>query len=448
MERSADDLGGVEEGAFDLVIVNSVTQHFPDAGYLIRVLEGALRVLANGGRVFVGDVRSLPLLEAFHTSVQLDRADDSLPAAALRQHVRRRVLREEELVIDPALFTSLPRRLPRIGAVDVAIKRGRYWNEMVRFRYDVLIHADSDAPAPPAEWLDWLDEPLTLDDLRVRLAESVASLGIRRVPNARLQADTHAADLLSNSGGPATAGALREAARRAPPGINPEELWALGEDVGYSTSITWSAGGPAGSLDVEFRKREAPQDRMRRRRRSSEHGSELAWRSYTNDPPRAKFARILAPELRRHLAERLPDYMIPAAFVPLDALPLTLSGKIDRRALPPPEHAGDAAGADRDHIEPRTPVEARLAALWQELLGVRDIGVRENFFAIGGHSLLAVQLVSRIRDAFEVELPLRALFETPEAATVARLAEYVEALRLVASSERNHDRDDREQGEL
>src|SRR5262249_32100297 len=79
MERSADDLDGLEEGSFDLVIINSVTQHFPDAEYLIRVLEGALRVLAKGGRVFVGDVRSLPLLEAFHTSVQLHPAAASLP---------------------------------------------------------------------------------------------------------------------------------------------------------------------------------------------------------------------------------------------------------------------------------------------------------------------------------------------------------------------------------
>jgi acyl carrier protein len=171
-------------------------------------------------------------------------------------------------------------------------------------------------------------------------------------------------------------------------------------------------------------------------------------RAYTNDPWRAKFARVLAPELRRHLAERLPEHMIPAAFVPLDTLPLTLNGKIDRRALPPPEHAGEAAGAEHDYAEPWTPVEAQLTALWQELLAVQEIDVRESFFSIGGHSLLAVQLVSRIRDAFGVELPLRALFETPDAATVTRLAEYVEALRLVATGDWNDVGDEREQGEL
>jgi hypothetical protein len=81
-------------------------------------------------------------------------------------------------------------------------------------------------------------------------------------------------------------------------------------------------------------------------------------------------------------------------------------------------------------------------------LGVRSIGVRENFFSIGGHSLLAVQLVSRIRDTFGIELPLRTLFETPDAATIARLAEYIEAVRLVASGDRNDAGNEREQGEL
>ena len=443
-ERAADDLDGIEEGAFDLVIINSVTQHFPNAEYLVRVLEGALRVAAKGGRIFVGDVRSLPLLESFHTSVQLQRANESLPLVTLRQQVRRRMLREEELVIDPALFTSLTQHLPRIGAIDVGIKRGRFWNEMVRFRYDVLIHADVDAPAPPVEWLDWQDNLLTLDMVRTMLAREVASIGIRGVPNARLQADTRAVALLTGGDDPTTAGALREAARRTTPGVDPEELWTIGEDFGYAANITWAAEPAAGRLEVVFRKCSASAKHIRWACQAQEQGSELIWRAYTNDPTRAKFARVLAPELRRYLVERLPDYMIPAAFVPLDRLPRTLSGKVDRHALPLPEQADEAAGADLEQVEPRTPVEARLTTLWQELLGVRAIGVHENFFSIGGHSLLAMQLVSRIRDAFGVELPLRRLFETRDTATIARLAEYVEAMRLV----RNGAGGEREQGEL
>jgi acyl carrier protein len=149
------------------------------------------------------------------------------------------------------------------------------------------------------------------------------------------------------------------------------------------------------------------------------------------------------------LADRLPDYMLPAAFVPIEALPLTASGKVDRNALPPPQ-SHDAADAGRAILAPRTPDEARLATIWSELLGVSNVGAMDSFFALGGHSLLVMQLVSRVRDAFGVELPLRALFDTPDAATVARLAEHIEAIRwaargahVVAVAE-----DDREQGDI
>ena len=130
-----------------------------------------------------------------------------------------------------------------------------------------------------------------------------------------------------------------------------------------------------------------------------------------------------AAELRAFLRQRLPDYMMPAAFITLAALPLTPNLKVDRDALPAP--GGDLDTAGEETAAPRTPTEELLLGLWEELLGVRGIGVRDDFFALGGHSLLAVQLISRVREACAVEVPLRALFETP---TVEGLAEEVEAL--------------------
>jgi len=125
--------------------------------------------------------------------------------------------------------------------------------------------------------------------------------------------------------------------------------------------------------------------------------------------------------LREHLRRSLPEYMVPAAFVALDGLPLTPNGKLDVKALPAPEYAAE----DR-YVAPRTPVEEVLAGIWAEVLRVERVGVDENFFDLGGHSLLATRVVSRIREAFAVELTVRALFEGP---TVAELAERVEALR-------------------
>ncbi|HZH31548.1 MAG TPA: amino acid adenylation domain-containing protein, partial [Pyrinomonadaceae bacterium] len=125
-------------------------------------------------------------------------------------------------------------------------------------------------------------------------------------------------------------------------------------------------------------------------------------------------------ELREHLRGRLPEYMVPTAFVALERLPLTPNGKLDRRALPEPGTGGE------EYVAPRNEIEAALAEMWVELLGVERIGVNDNFFELGGHSLLATQVVSRVREAFRVELPLVGIFQTP---TVAGLAEAVAVCR-------------------
>ncbi|HST63409.1 MAG TPA: amino acid adenylation domain-containing protein [Longimicrobium sp.] len=129
-----------------------------------------------------------------------------------------------------------------------------------------------------------------------------------------------------------------------------------------------------------------------------------------------------ADALRTHLRRSLPEYMVPSAFVTLEALPLTPNGKLDRKALPAPEHA---AGADR-YVAPRTPAEEVLAGTWAEVLRLDRVGVTESFFELGGHSLLATRVVSRVRQVFGVEVPLRALFEGP---TVAEFATRVEEMR-------------------
>ena len=135
-------------------------------------------------------------------------------------------------------------------------------------------------------------------------------------------------------------------------------------------------------------------------------------------------------ELRALVAAALPDYMVPASFVFLDSLPLTESGKLDRLALPDPRQAGQRP--ETAYVAPGTAIEARLREIWSELLGRERIGIQDNFFALGGNSLLALQVVARIAAAFRVMLPHNCLFESP---TIARLAEAVEHARGIEADE-------------
>ena len=142
--------------------------------------------------------------------------------------------------------------------------------------------------------------------------------------------------------------------------------------------------------------------------------------------------RTDAAELRSFLSEKLPAFMLPTAFVQLDKLPITVSGKVDRKALPAPDEMDRPA---ESLVAPSTAVELKLAAIWSEVLKVQPIGKNDSFFDLGGHSLLATQVVSRVRRTFQVELPLRSLFEAPKLAALALVIEALEAKLPITRTE-------------
>ena len=135
---------------------------------------------------------------------------------------------------------------------------------------------------------------------------------------------------------------------------------------------------------------------------------------------------LTSKQLREFLFSKLPEYMVPSAFVTLDTLPLTPNGKVDRRALPAP--CGTRPELDKPLAKPRTFVEEILVSLWLDILGLEQVGIYDNFFELGGHSLLATQVIYRVRSALQVELPLRCLFESP---AIAQLAESIETIMKV-----------------
>ncbi|HEX8149510.1 MAG TPA: amino acid adenylation domain-containing protein [Pyrinomonadaceae bacterium] len=425
LQRAAEDFEGIPEAAYDAVVVNSVAQYFPSGDYLLRVLKGAARRVAPGGFVFVGDVRCRRLLGEFYTSLELFQAAPATAAEELRQRVSARAEQEEELVLDPDFFRAVGRELEGVGPVEVLLKRGGAHNELTKFRYDVILHVGGGAHAAgPVPAHDWRRERLTLPALRALLeSERPDALRVLRVPNARLGADVSAARLLSDESPPATAAALREAlrARGADCEVDPEEFWKLETELPYTVELYWPAAEEPDCFDALLVRRDGEEAASRGRLAALAPGREgsprQSWRAYCNDPLRRRSLRRLVPELRLFLRQTLPDYMLPSAFVSVSALPLTPHGKVDRRQLPAPGRQRNDPGGS--YVAPRNAVEEVLADIWAQVLEAERVGAHDNFFDLGGHSLLGTQVTSRIFDAFSVELPLRRLFEAPTPAGLA-----------------------------
>ena len=365
-QRMADDFAGIEPGSFDTVIINSVTQYFPGIEYLKEVLEGAVTAVSPGGRIFIGDVRNLPLLKAFHASVQCHRAEGGTTKAQLGHLVENDIEHEGELVIDPDFFVALKEKDQRISDVEIFLKRGRHQNELTRFRYDAFLHVEArDGASLPGTWMDWQKEGSSLADLGGRLKSSPRVLEVRGVLNARLAAAAKVLAWLGGEEGPETLEGYQEAMASAADGaVEPETLWSLAEQHGYALELGYASAGCDACMDALFRKRDTvnPGGVFWGRLAST---AAKPWSAYANNPLKAKLVRDLTPRLRKHLAAALPNYMMPAAFVMLDAIPLTPNGKIDRKALPAP---GRSALPQAAYAAPRTATEKILAGIWAEVL--------------------------------------------------------------------------------
>ncbi|UEM25114.1 amino acid adenylation domain-containing protein (plasmid) [Skermanella mucosa] len=411
--REAADLDGVP-GGFDLVVINSVAQYFPSRAYFMAVVEGSLARLAPGGRLFLGDLRNRVLLRAFHADIAA-ATGAGRTRLELARRLARAVEREKEILVDPAFFSALARR-PDVAGVAAMPKVAAGDNELTRFRYDAVVTLKGGAgTVAGAEYSSWAD-CCTEGHLAGRLARETSGFGISGIPNRRLarplaalawiEADGPPEEVLDRApgdpaGGPA--GALDGAA-----------IARLAREHGWEAVPGWTAGTEDGRLDVLFRRPGEPVPAGGAREMPAAAEAPI---TYLNEPAPPDRRGTLGRALRRHAASRLPEHMVPGAFVFLDRLPLGPTGKLDARALPEPGEDGPAAGTEGE--PPRTPLEAAVAETWAEVLGTARIGIRDNFFEAGGHSLLATRVIARIRARFGIDLPLRLLFERP---TVAEFA--------------------------
>ncbi|MET7685499.1 amino acid adenylation domain-containing protein [Streptomyces sp. NPDC005423] len=410
--QGADDTSGLPAGHFDTVVINSVVQYFPHLGHLRGVVERVLPLLAPGGSLLLGDLRNLDLARCLQTGVELAR-----PGAGgrCRQELRRavdgRVARETELLLSPALFTTLAAQLPAVRAVDVRLKRGSDHNELTRYRYEAVLHtAPAVADLSHAATERWGHAVRSLADVEAYLGgRRPAVLRLAGVPNRRIHDEYTAMRALDNP-----VDGLDLPAQDAP-APDPELLCAAGEQLGYRALPTWSAAGPH-ALDVVF----VDPARIAAGPLQGVLQVPAGGRPCANTPTGFEDGAGLEAVLRGHLQERLPDYMVPAALMVLETLPLDSNGKVDRAALPVPVPDGAVPGPGP---APGTPLQEIVRDLFAEAVGVprRMVHADSDFFTLGGHSLAAARLLARTREMLGADPGGRALYEAPTPALFAAL---------------------------
>ncbi|WP_142254574.1 condensation domain-containing protein, partial [Mycobacterium colombiense] len=388
-----------------VVVLNSVVQYFPSAGYLRDVMSVAMRLLAPAGALFIGDVRNHSLQGAFQTCVALARTA-ATDAAEIRQRVQHAMLGEAELLLAPEFFTTWAADQPSVAGHDIEVKRGVGDNELNRYRYDVTIHK---TPAPvrslaTADSWAWA-QCAGLGGLRDRLiSQRPNTVRVSEIPRAGLISDVDIERGLA--AGLPLADALAQADDTN--AVVPEQLHRLGETAGYRVAVTW--GSQPGTLDAVFI---APVDSQRPTPPLTDlylpsDGAHLRG-AHANDPQtNTKIAAV-----RQQLSAWLPEYMVPTHIVALDEFPMTSSGKLDRKALPAPVFAATAFRA------PSTETEKIVAGVFAEVLGLDRVGVDDSFFDLGGDSLSAMRLIAAVNAGLDADLSVRAVFEAP---TVAQLA--------------------------
>lgn len=401
VQSAAHQLDAVP-GVFDTVVLNSVIQYFPSVEYLTQVLDIAWERLVPGGCLFVGDVRSLPLLPAFHVS---RLGGTAASAGEVAQEIRG----EEELVVSPAFFEQWA-TLRGVVAHAAMVKALPDRNEMVLFRYDVRLVKEGGRPDVTDARVTRVPDAAAFE-AAMKASDSLVVLeGVRDLRTAMWVDHGEA-----GTGGPGVPGDA----------INVPSLAAAARELGYRLDpIAGTRPGQvhlvaSQGLDLVARLRFIASQRWT--------GGEGP---LGNDPLRARRAARVTKELYGVVTEALPPHMRPTSISVLDAMPLSASGKIDRNRLPRPS----GAPIDVPDQQPEDSIEFRIERIVSTVLRCGRVPVRENLFHLGGNSLLAMSIASEINRTLGVGLELHHLLQDP---TVRGMANRVRSLHATLGQPRD-----------
>jgi amino acid adenylation domain-containing protein len=384
---------------FDLVVLNSIIQYFPDISYLTEVLNSSITRIKTSGHLFVGDIRNYDLIYEFHLAVALfqNTLNDKVDVHSFLQKM---VNNDKELLVAPSYFYHLKEEVTAISSVSIMPKRGAHLTEMNMFRYDVVISINREIKIiKPDTVIE--NCPNNLAKLEAMMGESNwRYLLIKNVFDSRNVSYIKRlrVEVISS---------------QSCVDVSLEDFYQLANKHGLKVKTKLNYDSI--TYQVLFY-------------RSDENEMDIDWEitdlnitanesDFANIPLLYEIRSKLKHDFNRFLACKLPSYMLPADILVLDKMPLTINEKIDEKSL---KQLIDLRN-DNFIQAPLNETEAQLVSLFKDVLGVKHIGLKDNFFKLGGHSLLAVKLLAQLGKLFNVNISLKQFFETPSIETIAKI---------------------------
>ncbi|KAF4213395.1 hypothetical protein CNMCM5878_000029 [Aspergillus fumigatiaffinis] len=449
---TASDLAAVKDaGPIDLAIINSVVQYFPSLNYLVKVIKDLIH-LQDVKCIFLGDIRSYALHPEFQISKVLHQYGHTLTESEFRQKMTEIAQLEKELLVDPVFFTSLASEWPDlIEHVEILPKQMKTTNELSCYRYTAILHVKRSShplfvrEVEQSSWVDFKAQGLNRQSLSelLKTARDSSILAVSNIPYAKTIVERQMVDyyLGDSPMGTGSAGWSMDVCKQAQdcPALAAVDLIDLAQQTGWQVEISWARQrSQRGGLDAIFHRLE-PRHKGARvifRFPVDQHQRGLTGAS-SNDPLAPQRNQRIENQLLETLRAKLPSYMVPKMVRVLDHMPINTVGKVDRQALAQRADIALSGKAMKrkslcrnNNVSFANSIER---ALWEEFISVlgMEVGITDSFFDCGGHSMMAIKLVSRINKRLRSSLRVSDLFQCP---TISRLSELVRGCSGLRSS--------------
>ena len=394
---------------YDTVILNSVVQYFPTLEYLDEVLNNAINNMKQSGQIFIGDIRDYRLLDCFYFSILQFKNNE--PNFVSIDKVDYFKLRDKELLISPEYFIGLQKINCNIVNVELLPKLGVATHEMNYYRYDVILHINK-IKSSKQENIKTIDAGsfVKVLDISAHIRHCNEDYLYIKYPNIRIAKNYIDCCILYNE----TPNLSIQQVQNC---LNIDELSKIFAKSKYKVKFFLDVLNPLYIDIVGYRNTKNNVNDF-----IIEHSKINDGNLNVSNNPIYNIKRLenqFANELKKYVETKLPDYMIPSYFVALEKLPLTINGKLDIKALPDPEFT-----VSNDYVPPKTEMERKICDIVADVLGIvsNKISINDDFFKIGGNSILAIKLVNKIKNILDFQFKASDIFVNKTVRKLAKLA--------------------------